>query len=83
MGLKIKAIKRYPDYQLMLIFSDGSKRKLDGHKLFGLSDYFDELKDQKYFNKVKIAPLFHDTIEWPDGQDMSPEWLLKETVPVG
>ena len=33
-----------------------------------------ELRDQELFNKVKIN---FDTIEWPNGIDLDPEFLYK------
>ena len=58
----------------------------DGRRgIFDLTPYMDkgvgrELKDPAYFNQVGI---FFGAVTWPHGQDIAPETLLNEMVPVG
>lgn len=42
-------------------------------------DWFGELKDQKVFDAVRIAGL---SVEWPDGQDICPDCLYEQSIPL-
>lgn len=68
---KIVRIEAKPNYQLRVTFH-GS-----GTRLFDASPYLDkgvfkELKDEKYFRKVRVV---WGGIEWPHEQDLSAETL--------
>jgi hypothetical protein len=64
------------DYEIEITFSDGKKTvvnlentiKNDHRKIF------QELADQKKFQKFKVAM---DTIVWENGLDLAPEFLYK------
>jgi len=67
-----------PDYCLLIIFSNDEKR------LFDVKPYFDfkpfiELKNPILFNTVKPAGL---SIEWLHGQDICPDDLYYQSIPV-
>lgn len=78
--MKLIKVEPRKDFKVLLKYSDGTKRVLDGKKLFGLSEYFDELKDEAYFKLASVD--FFGAITWPHGQDMSPEWLMEWSEPV-
>ena len=67
-----------PDYRIYVEIEDGRKG------IFDLKPYLDfgvfrELRDVHYFNQVGI--LF-GAVTWPHEQDIAPETLLAEMVPL-
>jgi hypothetical protein len=74
----VKIVKPLPDFCLYVEIEDGRKGILDVKPYL---DYgvFRELRNAHYFNQVGI--LF-SAITWPHEQDIAPETLLAEMVPV-
>jgi hypothetical protein len=73
-----KFVEPLPDYQILVEIADGRKG------LFDLKPYLDhgifrELRDVAYFNQVG---LLFGAVTWPHEQDIAPETLLAEMVPV-
>jgi hypothetical protein len=67
-----------PGYRLYVELRDGTKG------VFHVAPYLDkgvlrQLRDVHYFRRVDIVM---GAITWPDGQDVAPETLLAELVPV-
>ncbi len=61
------------DYRLRLEFSDGAVKEVDLEKeLYG--EVFEPLKDPGVFRMVRVNPDTN-TIEWPNGADLAPEYL--------
>jgi hypothetical protein len=73
MYLAIKDVKVIGDYNLMLTFENGEKRKLDMLPYLD-KGIFQELKDISVFKTVRIS---FDTIEWANEADLDPEFLYK------
>ena len=75
---KVVAARANEDFSLDLQFNDGSVRKFDviPYLNYGV---FTELKDLHYFQQVRIA---FGTVQWPHEQDISPETLYLESVPL-
>jgi len=74
----VKTVKPLPDFRIYVEIEDGRKG------IFDLNPYLDhgvfrELRDVHYFNQVGI--LF-GAVTWPNEQDIAPETLLAEMVPV-
>lgn len=67
-AINVNAIE---DYKLQVTFDDGEVKIFDVKPYFG-HKLFDELKDKKKFNTVKIAGL---SIEWENGADICPDEL--------
>lgn len=61
-------------FSLHLQFSDGSLKRFDAKPYLDY-EVFRELKDLNYFKQVEIA---FGTVQWPHGQDISPETLYIE-----
>lgn len=78
--LRPKAInvQPQPDYMLLVDFNNGERRLFDV-KPYISGSWFGQLKDPSIFNSVHIAGL---SIEWVDGQDISPDDLYDNSVPV-
>jgi len=75
MYLGVKDVKPLSDYKLLLTFENDEKRYFDVSPYldFGI---FSELRDVSIFNAVTVK---FDTIEWPNGADLDPEILYKES----
>ena len=75
----VKMVKPLLDYRIFVEIEDGRKG------IFDLKPYLDhgvfrELREINYFNQVSI--LF-GAVTWPHDQDIAPETLLAEMIPVG
>jgi len=71
--LHIKKVKYISNFKLWLSFDDGSSGEVDlKNSLKG--PVFEPLKDLKIFSKVVIDPEL-ETIVWPNGADLAPEFL--------
>ncbi len=73
MILHVTATKYLQGYKVHLVFNDGRQGTAD------LSDsldgpVFEPLKDKKYFAQLKLDQEL-DTITWPNGADLAPEYL--------
>ena len=73
-----KAVRPLPDYRIYIETEDGRKG------IFDLKPYLDrgvfrELRDVHYFNQVGIVL---GAITWPHDQDIAPETLIAEMVPL-
>ena len=66
------------DYCLLVTFSNKEKRIFDVKPYFGFKP-FDELRNPVLFSTVKPAGL---SIEWIHGQDICPDDLYHNSVPV-
>ncbi|MDO8812344.1 MAG: DUF2442 domain-containing protein [Gallionella sp.] len=72
------AVKPLSDYRIQVEVADGRKG------IFDVKPYLDrgvfrELKDVHYFNQVGIV---YGAVTWPHEQDIAPETLLAEMLPV-
>lgn len=68
-----------PNGQLKVVLQDGRSGEFDV-KPYMKSDFFAQLSDESYFQKVG---LFFSGVGWPDGQDIGPDTVaaqLKETT---
>jgi len=75
---RVKKVKAELDYRLRLTFEDGEVR------LFNMKPYlskgiFRELKDQSAF---KSARAVMGTVQWKGGQDLCPDTLYEESIPM-
>ncbi|MCB0063603.1 MAG: DUF2442 domain-containing protein [Caldilineaceae bacterium] len=69
----VTAVKYVSDYKLHLTFSSGVSGIVDlEDELYG--EIFEPLKDITLFRQVYLTSR---TIEWPNGADFAPEFLLE------
>jgi hypothetical protein len=73
---KVIAVTANDDFSLDLKFNDGDVKRFDT-KPYLNSEFFKELHDPNYFKEVRLA---YGTVQWPHGQDISPETLYMEGV---
>ena len=71
--LHVKDAKYLQDYVIWLAFDDGSSGKVDlSTHLKGT--IFQPLKDKTFFSQVRLDREL-ETIVWPNGADLAPEFL--------
>ena len=78
--LRPKAVSVIPqaDYYLLITFDNDERRLFDVKPYLDFKPY-DELKNLTIFNTVKTAGL---RVEWVHGQDICPDDLYYNSVPV-
>ena len=74
----VQTVEPLPDYRILVEIADGRKG------IFDLKPYLDfgvfkELRDVSYFRRVGIL---YGAVTWPHEQDIAPETLLAEMIPV-
>ena len=78
--VKLKSVKALPDYQLHLIYTDGTEKKYDASwATKHLSDFFDQLLDPKYFQQVAVEG---PGVVWPNGQSIGPRSLREGSIAI-
>ncbi len=76
MYLAVKSVTPINNYNLILTFENGEKRRFDMNPFLD-KGVFKELKDISKFNSVRLS---FDTIEWDNEADIDPEILYKFSV---
>ncbi len=66
------------NYHLLLTFAGGERRVLDVSPCLK-KGVFAALREKSLFAAVRVS---FDTIAWPNGADLCPEFLYAESVPV-
>ncbi|MFN8455680.1 MAG: DUF2442 domain-containing protein [Anaerolineae bacterium] len=75
MFLHVTAVEYLGDYKLKLKFNNGAAGVVDlERELYG--EVFEPLRDKNLFRQVFLTS---QTIEWPNGADFAPEFLLEIT----
>ena len=69
--LKIVDVDYIKDYELLIAFSDGSKKRVD-LKPYLKGEVFGDLLDRDKFIQYGLT---NSTIEWANGADLAPEFL--------
>ena len=78
MNPRVIAVHPNPDYILTLTFTNGEIRPFDV-KPYLTKGVFQELQDLRTFNSVRP---FLGSIQWKNGQDLCPDTLYLDSVPV-
>ena len=78
MNPRVVAVSPRPDYTLALTFTNGEVRIFDVTPYLNIG-IFRELRDLRYFNSVR--PVL-GSIQWRNGQDLCPDTLYLDSVPV-
>ena len=80
MFLHVTKVAYLDGYRLRVEFSDQTVKDVDlANELFG--EVFEPLKDVDLFRQVRLNPNTN-TIEWPTGADIAPEYLHEIGVEV-
>lgn len=75
----IVKVKVLEDYKLYLMFKTGEEKIFDMSSLIKNHKMYFKLSNKEYFKKVKIRK---DTIEWDNGEDVAPEELYHNSIPI-
>jgi len=78
MNPRVTDVRPNPDFTLMLTFADGSVRRFDVKPYLEIG-VFRELSDLSLFSSVRPV---RGSIEWVHGQDLCPDTLYEESVPL-
>lgn len=72
----VQSVNPQDNYQLHITFDNGEQGILDmkPYLNFGV---FTRIKDQQIFAQVRTV---FDTIEWPTGIDLDPEFIYQKTL---
>ena len=76
MNPRVIKVQSQENFKLKIIFDNGAAGIFDMRPYLDLG-IFSELKNKKYFCKVK--PVY-GTIAWPHGQDVCPDTLYEQSI---
>lgn len=71
-------VEALDNYKLLVTFNNGEKRIFDFNPYLVLKP-FENLKNEALFKTVRIAGL---SVEWINGEDICPDELYYDSVPV-
>ena len=74
-------VKYLKDYELYLVFQDGTRGHVDISKIIPFKGVFEALKDKDFFASVFVNQDI-GTICWRNGADISPGRLLENITPL-
>ena len=77
MSPRIATVKPLPQARLLLGFSNGEQRLFDASAYLD-KGIFTQLRDPDYFDRVRVVG---GHVEWPGGQDFSPDTLYLRSDP--
>ena len=72
------SVKPLNNYELLVIFDNGEEKIYDMRKNLELK-FYSKLKNKELFKQVKTSGL---NIEWSTGEDLDPDELYFNSVPV-
>jgi hypothetical protein len=79
--IKVTDVKHLDDHRLRVRFSDGSSGVHDFSSMVGeTGSLLAPLRDRNYFARVFLD---FGALTWPNGFDISPEWLRREMEAAG
>lgn len=78
LGPRVKRIEPTDNFELLLTFNNGERKKFDAKELFQYPMY-ELLKDIEFFKGVKVE---YGTAVWNDDVDICPDTLYEMSVPV-
>ena len=75
----IKEVKALDKYFIYLKYETGEEKIYDMTKPILNIKYYNKLKSIKYFKNIRPRG---DTVEWANGEDVSPENLYYNSIPI-
>ncbi len=77
---RVTAVRHVKDYELAIVFSDGTTAELDfRHRIVGRGGVFGPLQDVAFFGQVAVDREA-GTVVWPNGVDFCPDVLYAEAT---
>lgn len=77
--LHVTNAKYLSDYQIYLVFDDGSQGKVN-LKDYLIGSMFEPLKNISIFSQLSLDTEL-GTVTWPNGADLAPEFLKQVLLP--
>jgi hypothetical protein len=74
----VVAVEVVDDYELELVFDDGTRGRIDLSRILS-GRIFGPLRDPAYFRQVVVDPDL-GTVVWPNGADLAPDALYEEII---
>lgn len=78
MNYRVSAVLPLPDAKLLLSFANGEQRVFDVAPYLA-KGIFTQLGNSGYFAQARVVS---GHVEWPNGQDFSPDTLYLRSLPV-
>lgn len=75
--IQVTTVQAAPDYQLVLTFNNGERRRFDMRGYLGYP-VFRRLENPAFF---ALARVDYGTVTWPGELDIAPETLYENSVP--
>jgi len=75
--IQVTTVQAAPDYQLVLTFNNGERRRFDMRRYLGYP-VFRRLENPAFF---ALARVDYGTVTWPGDLDIAPETLYENSVP--
>ena len=75
---RVKKAKAEKGYKIHLVFSNGENKVFDASPLIN-QGIFRELINQTVFKSIRVS---HGSVQWPGGQDICPDPLYEDSIPV-
>ena len=72
-------VKALENYRIYIKFKTGEEKIYDMTEHIQKIQFYNKLKDSKYFEDVRPRG---DTVEWANGEDVAPENLYYESIPI-
>ena len=72
-------VKALENYDLYIKFEDEKEKIYNVKHLVENIPFYNRLKDKEYFKNVKIDG---NTVKWEQGEDIAPENLYNDSIPV-
>ncbi len=78
LGPRVSTVEPNDNFELIIGFNNGEKRKFDAKPLFGMN-VFAPLKNISFFKSVKVE---YGTVVWPQDIDYCPDTLYEQSIPI-
>ncbi len=76
--IEVKSVEAAPDFELLLTFNDGERRRFDMGPYLRYPVYR-RLENPGYFS---LAHVDYGTVVWPGDIDIAPETLYDRSLPL-
>lgn len=79
MNPQVIGVELQSDYKVLLTFDNEELKIFDMEPYINKSNFFKQLKDEEYFKTVRVSL---GSIQWKNGQDLSPHTLYLKSKPL-
>ena len=79
MNPQVINVEPQKDHRVLLTFDNKELRVFDMTPYISRSSFFKQLENKEYFKTVRVSL---GSIQWANGQDLSPHMLYTKSVPI-